>query len=86
MSITKQHNQAGTFNSIFLEGGHHGTAITSSTPLQKPFPELVDWRYSTCLGLGDGGISTRPIKVIRVALRQRPKLRSMDVLQERLKN
>jgi hypothetical protein len=78
-------NQVGTFKSIFLEVGQHGTAITSSTPFQQPLPELVDWWYSTCLGLGDRVI-TRPIEVLSLALRQRPKLRSMDALQERLKH
>ncbi len=33
-------NQVGTFKSIFLEVGQHGTAITSSTPFQKPLREL----------------------------------------------
>jgi hypothetical protein len=78
-------NQVGTFKSIFLEVGQHGTAITASTPLQKPLPELVDWWYSKCLGLGDRPI-TRPIEVLSLALRQKPQLYSMAAINEKLKN
>jgi hypothetical protein len=78
-------NEVGIFKSIFLEVGQHGTAITSSTPFQKPLPELVDWWYSTCLGMGDRPI-TRPIEVLTLALRQRPRLRDLAAIKDRLGN
>jgi hypothetical protein len=78
-------NEVGTFKSIFLEVGQHGTAITASTPFQKPLPELADWWYSTCLGMGKRPI-TRPVELLVLALRQKPKLRSLDAIKDRIGN
>lgn len=62
-------NKVGRFRSIHLEHDKHGTAVTASTPYQKPLPELVDWWYSHCLGYGDRPM-TKPLKVLDLALKR----------------
>jgi hypothetical protein len=76
-------NQVWICKSIFLEVGQQGPAIT--TPYKKPLPELVDWWYSTCLGMGDQAI-TRPVKVLTLALRQRPQPHSMNAIKDTIED
>jgi hypothetical protein len=77
-------NCVGTFKSIFLEVGQHGTAITPSTPFQRPLPELAHWWYTTCLGLSGSVISSKPVEVLNLALQKKPKPCNMDAIQARL--
>ena len=51
LTIDPTANVVGPFRSRHLSQQPYGAIATSSTPFQKPLPELVQWWYNDCLGM-----------------------------------